>query len=261
MPAKSMLRIQFGLAVLVLGASATLLQVAKSKNLLRIIKAPLPVRKPLDQLDRRNLLPFEVINAETFSEEIVEELGTNQYISWVVKTLDPKSGDYRGGTVSVTYYTGVVDQVPHVPEECMTQGIGAFTLDSDDSAQMQLSRLGQTIPIRKQVYLAPRRLNSRTYVYYTFSVNGEFLANRTAVRRRMASISDTHLYYSKVEVGFKAHVEMDTADIDERARDLLDRVITELVAAHWPLKGWERGGPPVDTDKGGARGQVGRTSS
>ncbi|MFQ5411560.1 MAG: hypothetical protein ACE5EC_04660, partial [Phycisphaerae bacterium] len=87
-----------------------------------------------------------------------------------------------------------------------------------------------------------QQTTEESYVYYTICVNGDFYANRLPVRLRMGDRKETHLYYSKVEVSFSGLNNPDLADLDQRARSVMDIIITELVNTHWPRKGSELGG-------------------
>lgn len=53
------------------------------------------------------------------SAEVLEELGTRNYLTRTYLGRDA-SGRSRAITLHLTYYTGMVDTVPHVPERCMT---------------------------------------------------------------------------------------------------------------------------------------------
>lgn len=232
--------VHFALCVVLLGVCSAFIRVAN----LRLIKGALPIRKPLADFDRSKLAPLELTNVLKLSQETVEELGTKEYLDWVLSA--PKDGDSRiGCTLSVTYYTGTVDQVPHVPEECLYQG--AFTQASDDMMKMALPKLGETIEIRRLSFYPPRNITTRSYVYYTICVNGVFSGHRDVVRLHMANPLDSHLYYSKVEVAIREPANGKIEELDEAARDILDKTITELMRSHWPLRGWERGGPPPET--------------
>jgi hypothetical protein len=234
-------RVHFALAALLLGGAAAGLESAKERGLLRLIKQPLPIRKPLGDLDRRCLAPLELVSAQKLSPDILQELGTDEYINWNLRA--PRSEDRRRAAyLSITYYTGVVDQVPHVPEECMAQG--AFTQASDETLEMALPRLGQTIEIRRLTFYPPREIALQTYVYYTICVNGDYYVSRNRVRARMGDLRDTHLYYSKIEIAFKGPAGINLAVLDRQARELFDGALSELVQSHFPLAGWERGGPP-----------------
>lgn len=232
----------YALAVAVLAASATFMEAAHRRGWLVLIKKPLPIRKPLNELNRRALAPFELITAQTLSDDIVQELGTTEYINWLLRAPEGHA-QQRTATLSVTYYTGVVDQVPHVPEECFHQG--AFTQDSDDAMDMTLPDSGLTIPVRRLSFYPPREIAIRTFVYYTICVNGDFYAGRTPVRARMADFRDTHLFYSKIEVAFKRSSNTSIESLDRQARLLLDKAIAELNKNHFPPAGWARSGGPA----------------
>jgi hypothetical protein len=108
---------------------------------------------------------------------------------------------------------------------------------------MALPELGETIQIRRLSFIR-RDLTTRTYVYYTICVNGQFFGRRDMVRGVMADPRDSHLYYSKVEVAIREKPGVQIEELDQAARIVLDKTITELMRSHWPLRGWERGGPP-----------------
>ncbi len=58
----------------------------------------------------------------------------------------------------------------------------------------------------------------------------------------MGSPLDTHLYYSKVEIGFQNVESKDLASLDRRAKALFELVIIELEKSHWPKIGAESAG-------------------
>lgn len=239
-------RVHFVLALVVLGTSAAIMHASQKSGWLQLVKKPLPIRKKLEDMERSALAPLSFVGSHKLPPEVVEELGTEEYINWILK--EPTSAPYKGRAINlaITYYTGVVDQVPHVSEECMTQG--AFTLDDDEIVEMELPTAGLKIPVHVQTYYPPRDMTLQTYVYYTFSSNGDFFATRNGVRRRNADLFDTHLYYSKIEISFKARPNADRSELDRVAQETLDSVVTELFKSHWPKKGWERGGPrPEDS--------------
>ncbi|MFQ5411911.1 MAG: exosortase-associated EpsI family protein, partial [Phycisphaerae bacterium] len=136
----------YWLAVFLLAVGAAAMQVAKDYKILTVIKKPLPLRKPLNDLDRSALAPFRFEASRTMSPDIVQELGTDQYIYWTL--LDPakRRAKDRPVSVFVTYYTDIQDQVPHVPEECYHQG--AFTPGDDDTLTMRLDSLQRDVKIR-----------------------------------------------------------------------------------------------------------------
>lgn len=245
--------LHFALAAIVLAGSALFLQAANERGLLRVLKKPLPVRKPLVDLSQSVMAPFKLVSASRLSPETEEELGTKEYVNWRMKGPIGKGGTEQEFGVTISYYTGVQDQVPHVPEECL--GAGAFPMASDETLDMPLDRLAQetraqghetkTASIRRLSFSQPREIGKRLWVYYTISVNGEFHSGRQGARFKMADSSDTHLYYSKVELDIPAPANANLAELDRAANELFDRLLGELVKSHWPRRGWERGGPPA----------------
>ncbi len=230
----------YWLAVILLTAAAAAMQVAKDYKILTVIKKPLPLRVPLNDLDRAALAPFRFEASRSMSHDIVQELGTDQYIYWILSDPEARRGKDGRVSVFVTYYTDIQDQVPHVPEECYFQG--AFTPGDNDTLTMRLDKLEREIQIRRLSFYAPKQTSKQSVVYYTICVNGDFYASRTPVRFRMGDRKETHLYYSKIEICFQGKRNQDVANLDERARLVMDRVIAELVNTHWPLKGSELGG-------------------
>lgn len=227
-----------GVSVLAIGAAG--MQWAKQRNTLMVLKRPLPLRRPLNDFRRSALHPYEHDRSNKLSPDIVSELGTEKYIDWNIK--DPSGGRLSAGiNLSVTYYTGVQDQVPHVPEECYRQG--AFAGVGDEKLEFRFDRLGRSVPVRRLSFYPPREFVKKTYVYYTIRVNSEFYSDRQRVRFALKDPFDTHLYYSKVEVAFPNVADPDLSALDEKARELLQKVVIELEDAHWPEKGAER-----DTD-------------
>ncbi len=233
--------LNFWLGFTVLTVSAITLQVAKEKQWLYIIKKPLPITRPLSEIDRRIFSPFEVAEMAPLSAEIIQELGTTEYVNLILKQPGRKTGVDREAMVSITYYTDVQDQVPHVPEECYSQG-GNFTPAGDVKMSFTLDGLGETVAIRRLSFFAPGELVKRNYVYYTICVNGHFCSDRNTVRAHMSDPRDKYLYYSKVEIAFDNAMEKDVPLLDEKAQALFDQVLTELMKSHWPPRGSEHSG-------------------
>ncbi|MBN2559655.1 MAG: exosortase-associated EpsI family protein [Phycisphaerae bacterium] len=237
-------RFHFALAVLTLGVSAGFMQEAKSQGWLVLIKKPLPIRKPLKDFARDCISPFVFVASQRLPIEQEAELGTEEYLNWVLKPPGAQKGKEDQVNLSVSYYTGKQDQVPHVPEECFY--VGAYSLVDDRTVNMEMAHLGQKIDVRCLTFCPPRKVGTKSYVYYIICVNGDFFSERNSARLRMAKHGDTHLFYSKVEVSFSGVSDEQLPQTDEYARELIDATITELVRSHWPLRGWEQGGPPAD---------------
>ncbi|MBX3395916.1 MAG: hypothetical protein KF841_11180 [Phycisphaerae bacterium] len=231
----------FVLGFSVLLAATVSIQAAKSRGWLYIIKKPLSILKPLSDMNRSALAPYGVVEMAPLSPELIQELGTTEYLNWILREPGVRSRSNQDVTLSITYYTNVQDQVPHVPEECYFQS-GNFTAAGDTSMMFHCVSLGADVAVRRLAFYRAGEMVKKSYVYYTICVNGEFCSDRTTVRTHMANPFDTHLYYSKVEIAFDQTLPKNEPELDEKARQLFDKVLPELVKAHWPPKGSERGG-------------------
>ena len=226
------------LAVLVLAGSAAAMQIVD----FQVIKKPLPLRKPLIDFDKNALKPLIKTDARILSKDIVEELGTEEYLEWTL--VDPRVADSSQKRVEffLTFYTNVQDQVPHVPEECRRQS-GNSSKSNDDTLSWSLDALdGEEVAVRRLGFVAMGQLETKTIVYYTLVVNGQFYAGRRGARLKMSSFDETHLYYSKIEIAFDEVTDDDIPQLDERVRELLDLTVAEMFDAHWPPRGTEKGG-------------------
>jgi hypothetical protein len=106
--------------------------------------------------------------------------------------------------VSITYYTGLVDTVAHIPDRC-------FLADGFEVANYD-TRRGR--PLGTYVDGSPRTLDYRlinfedesgrgrapTNVAYLFNVNGHYESDPLGVRRSLQNLFERYGYYAKVEV-------------------------------------------------------------
>lgn len=239
---------RFVFAVVVLGAGAAVMQVAKTTGWLVLIKDELPIRKPLDEFDSARLRPYTLTQSDLLPADLVHELGTTEYLNWRIEVKAPEIPAAGKVYLSVTYYTDVKDRVPHVPEECLH--VAGYSIESDDLMGFAVLDEGPAIVVRRQMHKPPPRQSGAgargsRLVYYTFRVNSVFKASRDSVRMKFLDRDETHLYYSKVELTFEGVKREDVPILDGVAECLLKSVLGELIASHWPRPGWERGGPPA----------------
>ena len=91
---------------------------------LRVVKKEfLPLKKSFDAFDEERLAPYKIVQKlKIENEDILKELGTQDYIQWVLEDSSALADSVvRRLMLFVTYY-GRPDRVPHVPEECYTGG-------------------------------------------------------------------------------------------------------------------------------------------
>ena len=203
------------------------------------IKLPLPLKSPLDKIDKQLLSPYEVVREYKIDNPKVEEaLGTKDYIQWeLVDTEAPANSPVRRCSLFITFYTGNPDQVPHVPEECYTGG-GAQQLVSQD---LEING----IPLRKLTF-GNKTTNLwsaevKFDVLYFFKVNGEYAGSRDACRSHLqANLFSKYSYFSKVEWKFynissvNAAIYPNKDEVIKASEKLLSVLVPVLEKNHWP---------------------------
>jgi hypothetical protein len=222
-------------------------------------KEAVPLRKPLYRMDKAALAPYELREAVDIPPEVVDTLGTDMYIQWVLEdtSITDLSDRTKRAVLFVTYYTGQPDPVPHVPEVCYL-GSG-YKVESLEDDTLEIPEIGQTIPVRVLTFASPTRLGaSHASVLYTFSANGAFASDRTQVRMRLGRPWERYAYFSKVEVRFDS-VDGKSANTEEllaASRKLFGKVMPLLVEQHWPdweaLERQSSGGKDAEREGAGA---------
>lgn len=207
-------------------------------------KLSLPLRQPLDRLDKALLAPEYGLHAsqpDPFSGETIETLGTDQYLSWnlVCRGRDRSDAAYLSNVV-VTYYTGQPDMVPHVPQECM-QATG-FQLEHEWTDTIQVTGVGapgDQIKI-KVCEFSPAQggadRSSWRRVLYLFYCNGRFETERLGVQIAQANFKDKYAYYSKIELNFfgeSGHRNATREESVAAAQPLLQKLLPALLAHHY----------------------------
>jgi hypothetical protein len=128
---------------------------------------------------------------------------SNWYVSRVY--ADTRSDAlHRHWRLDVTYYTGGLNLVPHIPEVCLVAG-GARILGSDrETFRLQTPREGWSgeIAFTRTRYVVPGRHGpSLRQDYYVFCLNGEPVPSREAVRLRLINPFRRHSYFAKIQFG------------------------------------------------------------
>ena len=149
--------------------------------------------------------------------------------------------------LSVTYYTGMVDTVAHVPDRCVTAD--GYEPKSYDTVSWPIAR---GLPVAKKPLksdgsrsdeIAVRYINfedqtgtsnvTRSITYF-FHANGEFDSDPLGVRQKLARLWEKKAYYAKIEV-------MTTIEDPHESA----RVMTDFLAAAMPeidrcLPDWDK---------------------
>ena len=222
-------RLSFIVAVVVLGLAAVGLNGATSFMKLYFKKLPVSLSLPLKELPRQ-LGPWKCVGIDKpLPSDIEHTLGTEEYIfrlyvdTRVVKPellegledadieRDPSARErvgrleaqYPQGMLSmaVTYYTGMVDTVAHIPDRCM---VADGYQPTSDPEVVTWSVKPPHAPVTAR-YInfedqTPRGQVSRNVAYF-FHVNGSYEHDPiTGVRLRLQKLTERHGYYAKIEV-------------------------------------------------------------
>jgi len=231
----------FVICVAVLALAGVGMSVAKRQLGLYLKKEPLPLQKALSELDEARLAPYEVTaRRQIGNEEILEALGTTDYIMWVVTDpCAPANSPVRNVLLFVTYYE-LPDRVPHVPEECYTGG--GYQRLATDAVTFAVGRPGRTRTIGGRLLLFGAAGGSvweaanRFPVLYLFRVNGTYAGSRDEARIALnRNIFGKHSYFSKIELVFnQGYVAPTRAEAVAACEKLLAVILPVLEQEHWP---------------------------
>ncbi|MBL9147661.1 MAG: exosortase-associated EpsI family protein [Phycisphaerae bacterium] len=238
-----------------------------------LMKEPIELRAALDTLPTR-IGEFERAgNDRHFSKEILEELGTNQYVdrTYVRKgQVGPMRVD-----VHIAYYTGTIDDVPHIPERCsvvhgnqlfgdtveiplkldtsawnMKSGVfnratGLEYASTEVADPITLRRTTVHLPVedlilRVSEFQSPSRPRWRQIAGYLFIANGRTTPNAYGVRRLAFSRTERFAYYCKIQLSVEGMVPGPDDSLMptfiENANEIVSAILPPLMARlpDWP---------------------------
>jgi hypothetical protein len=204
-------------------------------------KEPLPLKKSLELLDEEQLAPYRVISKYKIEhQDLLEELGTEDYIQWVLEDTDSNvDGSMQRVLLFITYYE-LPDRVPHVPEECYTGG-GFQRLSSDSvTFEINMPDFKRTIEGKYLVFGSTKvdfwGTGRQFPVLYIFRVNGEYAGDRDQARIALnKNFFGRYSYFSKVELAFnQALVAQNEKEVIKAGEKLLSVILPILEKEHWP---------------------------
>lgn len=239
-------------------------------------KEAVPLKLPLRLFDARALGPRYELNklltdlSPPLSEDMVDSLGTSEYVHLYVNDTQKAAGDpTRVAALFVTYYTGKPDMVPHVPDECFRAG-GHDTL-SQATEIVHVPGVGapqDKLPVRVLEF----RLRAQgvldtggqvATVMYFFHANGGYATTRDGVRLSLSNPLDRYAYYAKIEVDFTSEMgaRASRAASVEALEPLLARVLPALLRDHIDVEKLKAGAAAAAPDRAaGRRGAAGAGS-
>ncbi|MCG3125694.1 MAG: hypothetical protein CHACPFDD_00519 [Phycisphaerae bacterium] len=210
-------------------------------------KAAVPLKRPLAAMDRYKLAPEYTLHIEppaALPEEMIEWLGTREYLSWrVVDTRHDRADAVNTAHLFITYYTGKPDMVPHVPDECYLAG--GYDCLSAETIEVPVPEVGaprDRVGVRLLGFVPSGATlrgqnphDAATHVMYFFLCNGRYAVTRDEVRLIQANLFDKYAYYAKIEIRFTDYSMRRQADRQASAEavgPLLRKILPLLLKDH-----------------------------
>jgi hypothetical protein len=200
-------------------------------------KEALPLRGELSTFTKKDLGGWVwVPEQHTLNPDNIHALGTDKYVMCMfVDTVTPVAGGkpvatkkevedlekltpeqrwqklrdfqqknlYSVINVAVTYYTGKVDTVPHVPDRCyVADGFQPSEYKEETWLLGQYSNgVERGVPVRFIDFedQTTRGAQNRCVSYF-FQANGEYLADHNKVRWKLQNLKERYAYFAKIEV-------------------------------------------------------------
>lgn len=281
----SSIRWAFGVAcaILLLGAVGFAGAVTQLRYFL--MKEPIELRAAIDTLPSRLGRYQKVGDDRLYTKEIIEELGTTRYVDRTY-ALDGKANVGRI-EVHVAYYTGTIDDVPHIPERCLNVHgyipVGesvVVPLDIDMSAWDRTSGVfnratGEEYPstqtadpiylrqstvhmpvgdfkLRVTEFQSASRQGWRVIAGYLFIANGRVTPNAYGVRELAFSRTERYAYYCKVQLNIEGQVSEGSdsllPEFMEQANEIMSAILPPLMARLPDWPAVESGHHPPSAD-------------
>jgi hypothetical protein len=139
--------------------------------------------------------------------------------------------------VGITYYTGMVDTVAHIPDRCYIadgfepSSYKVLTWSAFDNRPGRDERKDDVRFINFEDQVAARHSEPRNVAYF-FQANGEYTSDPIGVRLLLQNLRQRYGYYAKVEM-------MSMGDPDESARMMNDFLTPALPELEKCLPDWK----------------------
>ncbi len=219
-----------------------------------MFKKDVPLRKDLGQLEHPTGHWRFMHQDPPLDKDIEDELGTKLYVNRVYEdTRLPSSSRERFADLHIAYYTGTVDTVPHVPQQCfkasglvqVTGGATTLNLTGDGYREnpndpgsflhpVKDHGFGEQVRIPELdvkatffTFADPKRNNRLVNVAYFFVANGKFMPGPNEVRLHGFDLRDKYSYYCKIQVTVQVE---DKDEAMEQISSLLSEVMPEVMS-------------------------------
>ena len=251
----------FTVLLVILGAGRVGFHVGKEWLDYHFAKKPVDLRWHFRTIDQ-DLASWESVGGDReLPAEIVETLGTELYL----ERLYARDGKPREGLIQlhIAYYTGMIDQVPHIPDRCMVasgfrrQAAPAnYPLElpqvrwkvGDDGVRETTFRnsiTGRDVPVhlpegdfklRTIEFSHDDYPGTVTYGGYFFIANGRVVATPEQVKALAFRRSEEYAYYCKVQFVMQSDDDLTAEEYVAEVSDLLTPLLPQIMNClpDWP---------------------------
>jgi hypothetical protein len=266
-------------AALGLNASVSLMK-------LHFKKEPVPLARPLGAMPDKLGTWVQVSQDEPLDHEMQDVLGTAEYVfrDYINEREIPGVADrFKNKTtkerqeelskirrqyplavisLSVTYYTGMVDTVAHVPDRCVTAD--GYEPKSYETPKWPIARdlpapMKQSLGNSNDVEVRFINFEDQTgagnlnrAVSYFFHTNGKFISSPLGVRNELANLFVKKGYYAKVETMMAFDPKVSQASIEDMSRQTSDFLTAALPEIDKCMPDWQKviaGDAPAKTEQ------------
>ena len=183
----------------------------------------------------KTLGPYTLIeeSAVPLKEDVLETLGTaGNPNNWYYMAVYEDKLTKEQMRLDVTYYTGLLDAVPHVGERCIVAGGGTIRSDLSGTRTLSLTQGPQEwrqLPMYRTAYEITQGMNTaQLFQYHVFSMNGEPTESWEKVRLELALPRVKYCFFAKVQTAPMAS-NLTAQASDEMTRRFMDRAMPAVL--------------------------------
>jgi hypothetical protein len=214
-----------------------------ARSFLQIYMAKKPVSPPKGTLVvnyqlknfPKNLGPYSLIeeSALPLKEDVLETLGTaGNPNNWYYMAVYEDKQTKEQMRLDITYYTGLLDAVPHVGERCIVAGGGTVRPDLSGKRVLSLTqgpREWRQLPVYRTAYEITQGMGTaQLFQYHVFSMNGAPTESWENVRWNLTLPSVKYCFFAKVQTAPLAS-NLTAEASDDMTRRFLDRAMPAVL--------------------------------
>ncbi len=177
---------------------------------------------------------YELNFASTVEDEMLGELGMKKhdwnwyYFAQYQNTKLSKRDARARVLLRITYYTGLLDAVPHITEKCVQAGGGVIDKDRSGVLPVVMKDVPpgwENVELRRVAYMSDGKAFAQ---YRIFSMNGDPTASWMKVRATLGSPWVKYCYFAKIEVAPRWPNLSDDVN-DKICREFVETALPEVL--------------------------------